>query len=108
MVMRVWVHHPDVARNPVRITIATPCGTVVERTLSSTEPLSIGLELPPDERIFDAIVRVSRTWHPSAYGQRDPRELGAGVTADFVPDRKRVLEEGSVYRVEECRRGDLL
>jgi len=108
VVMHVWVHHPDVSRNPVRITISTPCGVIVERTLTSTDPLSIGLVLPPDERIFDAVVRVSRTWRPSAFGQRDPRELGAGVTADFVPDRKRVLEEGSVYQVERCNRGNLL
>jgi hypothetical protein len=106
--MHVWVHHPDVSRDPVRVTIATPCGVLVERTLNSTDPLSIGLELPPDERIFEAVVRVSRTWRPSAFGQRDRRELGAGVTADFVPDRKRVLEEGSVYRVPQCNRGDLL
>jgi hypothetical protein len=108
MVMRVWVHHPDVSRNPVRVTIATRCGVVVERTLTSTEPMSFGLELPPDERIFDAVVRVSRTWRPTAYGQRDPRELGAGVTADFVPDQKRVLEEGSVYRVQGCDRAGRL
>ena len=108
VVMHVWVHHPDVSRDPVRVTISTPCGVLVERTLTSTDPLSIGLELPPDERIFEAVVRVSRTWRPSAYGQRDRRELGAGVTADFVPDRKRVLEEGTVYRVQGCGRDDLL
>jgi len=108
VVMHVWVHHPDVSRDPVRVTIATPCGVLVERTLNSTDPLSIGLELPPDERIFEAVVRVSRTWRPSAYGQRDRRELGAGVTADFVPDQKRVLEEGTVYRVQRCDRADLL
>jgi hypothetical protein len=102
LVMHVWAHHPDIARNPVRVTIATPCAVIVERTVNSTDPLSIGFELPPDQQVFDAVVRVSRTWQPSAFGQRDRRELGAGVTTDFAPDRSRVLEQPSVHQVQRC------
>ena len=30
-VIHIWAHHPDIARNPVRVTMTTPCGLLAEQ-----------------------------------------------------------------------------
>ncbi len=84
LVLRVWVDHPDVARFPVRLTIDTPCGVLLDRTLSDTRAVNLGVELPLGAQMLEAFVRVSRTWQPSHFGGSDRRQLGAAVVADFV------------------------
>jgi hypothetical protein len=83
-VIRVWAHHPDVSVEPVKVTITTPCGTLLDRTLANSDQLSIGVIVPEGLKSLDATVRVSRTWQPSSFGEPDSRRLGVGITADSV------------------------
>ena len=80
----MWAHHPDIARNPVRVTISTPCGELAVPELTDPERLSIGIVLPEGQRTLDVTVRVSRTWQPSGRGEADRRHLGVGIAADSV------------------------
>jgi hypothetical protein len=93
LVLRAWAEHPDIARRPVRLTIDTPCGMLLDRTLSNAAPVNLGIELPDGQDTLQAVVRVSRTWQPSAFGDVDRRQLGAAVVSDFVSSREVIQEQ---------------
>ena len=84
LMIRYHVEHPDVGTNPVRLRIATPCQTIVDRVFMDMSVDGQALELPEGQTrvVFDA--EVSRTWRPTDFGKPDRRELGAAVEADFV------------------------
>jgi hypothetical protein len=82
--LRVWVEHPDKATNPVHVSIDTPCGVLLDRTLTTSEPVTLGVELPEGQPTAQVDVRVSRTWRPRTYGVPDDRDLGAALVTDFV------------------------
>jgi hypothetical protein len=92
LVVRVWAHHPDIAADPVRLTLKTPCMTLLDEKLTSGARLSLGVLLPEGVRAVEAVLTVSRTWRPSDFGESDRRELGAGITADFV-ETKAIAQE---------------
>jgi len=87
-VINLWAHHPDIAIHPVRVSIATPCGPLVERELATPSRLSIGVVLPEGQQALDATIRVSRTWQPASMGEADRRQLGVGIAADSVASRE--------------------
>jgi O-antigen ligase/polysaccharide polymerase Wzy-like membrane protein len=84
LMIRYHVEHPDVATDPVRLIIATPCQTIVDRIFTDMSVDGQALELPKGQTrvVFDT--EVSRTWRPLDFGKPDRRELGAAVEADFV------------------------
>jgi hypothetical protein len=86
LVVRFWAHHPDIASQPVRVTLSTRCGVLFDEPLTSDAPMSVGITLPEGQREVDASVNVSRTWKPSDSGGDDARDLGVGIVADFVGD----------------------
>lgn len=102
LVVRVWAHHPDVARAPVRVTLSTRCGVLLDDALHTTEPVSIGVELPEGEETVAATLQVSRTWRPAAYGSADRRELGAGIATDFVSSREQALQRTRTIELPSC------
>jgi O-antigen ligase/polysaccharide polymerase Wzy-like membrane protein len=84
LMIRYHVEHPDVATHPVRLLIATPCQTIVDRLFTDMSVDGQALELPEGQTrvVFDT--EVSRTWSPADFGKPDRRDLGAAVEADFV------------------------
>jgi len=80
------------------LTVNAPCGVLLDRTVTDSNPLELGIEVPPGQQTVEAAVKVSRSWRPSQYGERDTRELGAGLTSDFVsgPDRMHQLNGPSI------------
>jgi hypothetical protein len=84
LIIRYHVEHPDVATHPVRLSIATPCQTIVDRVFTDMSVDGQALVLPEGQSrvVFDT--EVSRTWRPADFGKPDQRELGAAVEADFV------------------------
>ena len=84
LVIRYHVEHPDLATHPVKLRITTPCQSLVDQFMTDAEVDGRAFALPPhmDRVVFDT--DVSRTWSPADRGQRDTRELGAAVEADFV------------------------
>jgi hypothetical protein len=105
LVLRVWAHHPDVASNPVTVTVSTLCGPIAERTLSSAAPIIIPVRVPDDDPWVDVSLAVSRTFKPSDYDGGDSRQLGAGVTTTFANtlDHLEAAEEPVV--LQPCRNG---
>jgi hypothetical protein len=83
-VIQMWAYHPDIAGSPVRVTITTPCGLLVEHVLTSPERRSIGITLPEGQTTLDATIRVSRTFQPSTQGGGDSRRIGVGISAGSV------------------------
>jgi hypothetical protein len=95
-VIHLWAHHPDIARNPVRVTITTPCGLLAEEQLTDSERLTVGIVVPEGQKALDATIRVSRTWQPSSRGEPDRRHLGVGIAADSVATRDAATGHRSV------------
>jgi hypothetical protein len=83
VVVRSWVAHPDAAVRPVTLRIATPCQEILLEELHNERLVSLALELPDDGPLV-LLTHVSRTWRPSASGELDNRELGAGLVIDYV------------------------
>ena len=83
VVVRSWVAHPDADLRAVTLRIATPCQEILVEELQNERLVSLALELP-DNGPLVLLTHVSRTWRPSDYGQLDTRELGAGLTIDYV------------------------
>jgi hypothetical protein len=90
MVLRLWASHPDLARNPVRITVSGKCGVLLDRTVADSSPVELGIEVPPGQEMVQVDVHVSRGWRPSQFGERDTRELGVAVVDDFVSDPEQI------------------
>lgn len=88
-VIQMWAYHPDIDRDPVRVTLTTPCGPLAERVLTNRDYVRVGIAVPEGQKAIDVTVKVSRTWQPSSVGGADSRRLGVGIAADAVatPDR---------------------
>jgi hypothetical protein len=84
LMIRYHVEHPDVGAHPVRLRIATPCQTIVDRVFTDMSVDGQALELPEGQSRVVFETEVSRTWRPADFGKRDRRDLGAAVEADFV------------------------
>ncbi|MBI2828066.1 MAG: O-antigen ligase family protein [Acidobacteria bacterium] len=95
-VIVLWVDHPDIVVEPVRVTLTTPCGVLLDESLRTHEPVKVGLELPEGQQTVEASLHVSRTWRPAAYGISDPRELGVAFVIGFVDTRDDLVSTRTV------------
>lgn len=103
LVLRFWVPHPDVDTQPVRVTITSSCGVLVDELVATHDEYSVGLRLPRDLRWLSADVRVSRTWQPSADRvSADTRRLGVGLVAGFA-EREDALTPQRWLDLTSCR-----
>jgi len=102
LVIRLWAHHPDIREHPVEVALTAPCGIVFNRTLKSTTPISVGIELPAGLSGVEWSVRVSRTWRPADHGAEDPRHLGVAIGTDFVDDRQLVFSQDYNEKWPQC------
>ena len=84
VLLTVDVQHPDVVQQPVQLTISTPCSTILDVPLRSTDPLTVGFQVPEGQKMVHWTIRVSRTFKPSDFGGEDTRRLGATVSAGFT------------------------
>jgi O-Antigen ligase len=105
LVVRVWAQHPDLGSNPVRVTLTSPCGVLLNEALKTPTPISLGITLPEGQRALEARLHVSRTWRPSDHGSDDERVLGAGIVAEFVTDPRLAVEQNRVVALTACRPG---
>ena len=84
-----WVNHPDVERNPVRVTISGMNREFGGLELHDTRPVTWYIRVPTEpvvpagHRRMMIEARVSRMWRPSSVGIKDPRDLGVAV-ADWT------------------------
>jgi hypothetical protein len=84
VLLKLGVQHPDVVQQPVQLTIATACGTALSLPVNSTDPITVGLEVPDGQKMAHWAIKVSRTFQPSAFGGDDTRRLGATVATGFT------------------------
>ncbi|HEY1305369.1 MAG TPA: O-antigen ligase family protein [Vicinamibacterales bacterium] len=105
LVLRVWAQHPDMATEPVHVTLTSPCGVLVDEALKTPTPISVGVTLPDGQRTLEAHLHVSRTWRPSEHGSNDERDLGAGIMAEFVEDQALAVAQNRVVSLRACRPG---
>jgi O-antigen ligase/polysaccharide polymerase Wzy-like membrane protein len=105
LVVRVWAQHPDIASRPVRITLTTNCGVIVDEEFTSAMPLSLGVALPEQHDALEAHLKVSRTWRPSDYGSNDERRLGAAIVAEFVADPSLTRAQNRHVALSACGPG---
>jgi hypothetical protein len=105
LVVRVWAQHPDIAARPVRITLTTNCGVLVNEEFTSATPLSLGVTLPEQPDALEAQLQVSRTWRPSDHGSNDERRLGAAIVAEFVADPSLTLAQSRHVSLSACGPG---
>jgi hypothetical protein len=98
LLLRLWVQHPDASAAPVQVTVATPCGVVVNETLKSSDLLNVGLELPERADIFEASVHTSRTWQPAG----DTRQLGAAVVSDWLASADEARRQPRFVALKPC------
>ncbi|HLG57717.1 MAG TPA: O-antigen ligase family protein [Vicinamibacterales bacterium] len=105
LVIRFWAHHPDIAANPVRVTLTSPCGVLFDGALTTTDPVSLGVTLPEGQPALLASLHVSRTWKPSDQGGDDDRDLGVGIVADFVSDPVLATAQTRAVTVSACKAG---
>ena len=101
--IHLWAHHPDIARNPVQVTLESPCGRIFDARISDGDPVTFVAVLPEAAGELDATVRVSRTWRPADYGEGDARELGVGVSTDFVSEEAAAAQQPH-FAVPACGR----
>ena len=102
LLLRLWVQHPDAATLPVRITVDSRCGLVVDQELKSAAPLSVGVELPEGVDMVEATVRASRTWQPSAHPPGDTRQLGVAVVSDWLKSAGEAREQARFVALKSC------
>jgi len=102
VVMRLAVQHPDLAQQPVELTVSTPCGSVADLSLRSPDPVTVGLEIPPGQKMVHWTVRVSRTFRPANSGSEDTRELGAMVAAEFTGSGDRFRQQQHPAVLQPC------
>ena len=86
LVLRMWADHPDIASQPVHVTLSAQCGAFFETTFSGRERITVGIEVPDSYHAVDLRVTVSRTWSPSDHGGRDRRRLGVAVVHGFTDE----------------------
>jgi hypothetical protein len=98
LVLRLWAEHPDLERDPVRVTVSSPCAVLFDRQVGGYDPVRLALVAPAGTDTFDVTVEVSRTWRPSdTIGGGDTRRLGVGVAADFADG---AADLGAAQRIE--------
>jgi hypothetical protein len=102
LLMRLWAQHPDAASAPVHVTVSTPCGVVLNESLSSSAPLDLGLELPEGADFLDATVSTSRTWQPSPRPPGDTRQLGVGVVTDWLKTAEDARAQPRFIALKAC------
>jgi O-Antigen ligase len=105
MVVRFWAHHPDIASQPVHVTLTSPCGVLFDEDLTSVDSMSLGMALPEGQKTLEASLHVSRTWRPSDAGDADARELGVGIVADFSHDPAVVTSQLRMVKLPGCSGG---
>jgi hypothetical protein len=105
LVVRVWAQHPDIASQPVHITLTTNCGVLVNEDFTSPMPLSLGVVLPEQHDALEAHLQVSRTWRPSDHGSSDERRLGAAIVAEFVADPALTRAQNRHVALSSCGPG---
>ena len=102
VLLRIAAPHPDVASRPVQLTVSTPCSTLLRTTLSSPDPITIGMEVPEGQRTVHWTVTVSRTFRPSDFDGNDRRTLGSTVSADFTDSSESYRNQQHALRVASC------
>jgi O-Antigen ligase len=107
LVVRVWAQHPDMPSTPVRVTLNTPCGVLLNEALSNPTPVSIGVTLPDGQKALEARLLVSRTWRPSDHGSNDERDLGAAIVAEFVDDPSLAVAQNRAVTLKACGAGGI-
>lgn len=107
LVVRVWAQHPDMTGTPVRVTLSTPCGVLLNEALNSPTPVSIGVTLPDGQQALEARLLVSRTWRPSDHGSNDERDLGAAIVAEFVDDPSLAAAQNRAVTLRACGVGGI-
>jgi len=105
LMLRLWVSHPDAARAPVRVRIATACQTLFDEELGADRPARVGIALPEGVTILDATVAVSRTWQPAPLEPGDTRQLGAGVVSTFLSSQDAARAQDRFVEVGPCQDG---
>lgn len=73
-----WVHHPDVAHNPVRVRIWRGDELVADTTFTDQNSQTVFLFNRGSRPWMMLTVETSRTWSP--HGEARPRALGAGLS----------------------------
>jgi hypothetical protein len=87
----------------VRVTVATRCGGVIlDDSLTSSAPLSVGVELPDGTDILDTTIRTSRTWQPSPRPPGDTRRLGVAVVSEWVRNADEAKETLRFVTLKTC------
>ena len=102
LLLRLWVQHPDAATSPVRVTVDSRCGAVVDAELKSAAPLNVGIELPEGMDMLEATIRSSRTWQPSASPPGDTRQLGVAVVADWLKTAGEARDQARFVTLKPC------
>ncbi len=105
MAIRFWASHPDIAAQPVHVTVTSPCGVLFDEDLTSDTSMSLGLVVPEGRRTLEADVRVSRTWSPADAGEADHRRLGVGIVADFSNDPAFATNQLRAVKLSGCGGG---
>jgi hypothetical protein len=101
LMIQLWAHHPDIARRPVQVRLATPCAPLFEEPLRTADPVTIAVEMPAGQPAVSASLSVDRTWRPSANGGEDTRDLGAGIAVRY--ENAPEMEPGTrTVRLEAC------
>jgi hypothetical protein len=98
----VWVQPPDAATSPVRVTVDSRCGAVVDAELKSAAPLNVGVELPEGMDMLEATIHASRTWQPSARPPGDTRQLGVAVVADWLKTAGEARDQARFVTLKPC------
>jgi len=75
---------------------------VADVSLRSPESITVGLELPPGQKMVHWTVNVSRTFRPANFGSEDMRELGAMVAAEFTGSGERFRQQQHPTVLKPC------
>jgi hypothetical protein len=84
LVLRLWADHPDLAQEPVHVTLSAQCGAFFDTTLSGPDRVTVGVHVPEMYRAVDLHVAVSRTWSPAQHGGPDRRRLGVALVHGYA------------------------
>jgi hypothetical protein len=99
LLLRLAAPHPDIAQQPVQLTVSTPCAAILDVPLRSSDPVTVGLQIPAGQRMIHWTVKVSRTFKP---GAGDARRLGATVSAEFTGSGDRFREQQHTTVLQPC------
>jgi hypothetical protein len=102
LVIRASAQHPDIGQRPVQLTVSTPCATLLNVQLKSTDPITIGLQVPTGQPMVHWSVKVSRTFQPSDFGAEDQRHLGATVSEEFTASAERFRKQEHTAVLSPC------